>query len=1705
MVHLRAGRVAALLILILSAFALPHVAEASHFRGGLITWQPADIDGDGEVDDVKITVKTAWGSFHDIIGFAVTPAFPSGYSQVGSEEFTYVNGTSITNAEYTLKVTQLQALNLDPNTSYLVRFTGSARISNLRNNADGSWNIQTIINLSGGNKAPQIEMPIILDVPRKNSDGTTLTDWTFDLNSTDPNADAVRYRMADSGEMGGGTNPTGLSIDPVTGLITWAGSGTATVGLYSAGFVVEDLENDGVTVRSKTHVDLILNLVDDSASDYTVDPRVPKTRNVVVPKGEVFEFDITGAAIDTTSLGSLQGTLTEPTDNHFRFEPGDIGSGLDPGTYPVTFDVQEGGKASSYLTINFIVPDPDAPAVANLEGDQAFFDLGAPGPVRIDVGQDAVLSDPPDNDVLTGGYIKLNLAAAAAEEVLAIANEGTGPGQIGVTGSTVTYGGLAIGTIDDDENGEGTALRIDFDTPDATLAAVQALLRALTYDNTAGSPASGERAMALYLEDADGKSNAVNLSVLLDSDADGDGIAGSVEGTGDDDGDGLPNDGDLDSDNDRVPDAKEGTADSDFDGDADYRDTDSDDDGLADAVEGGASGTDTDADGIDDAFDVDATGGTDADGDGIDDAPLRDSDGDGLADLRDADSDGDGAPDGDEGAGDSDGDGTPDYRDRDSDGDGIDDRTEAGRPAPRGTDGDGDGIDDAWDVDATGGDDANGNGIDDLYDGRDSDGDGIDDARDEDSDNDGVSDAVEAAEGSDPTDPASRPADADLDGLPDVLDPNDANPDIDGDGIPDGADVDVDGDGTADNGTDGDGDGIRDAVDADDVGDGDADGDGIGDTADVVDDRADADGDGLPDAFDPNDGNPDIDGDGIPDGADVDVDGDGTADNGADGDGDGINDVADADRHPPGSDLDGDNVIDRFDLDVDGDGIDNWTEGTSDADGDGKPDYLDASVDEDRDGIPDIIEGNFDSDGDGKADFEDVDSDGDGVLDRLEYAGLDVDADGDGIPDLFDVDATGGRDDDGDGIDDDVRLPDADFDNLPDHLDADGDGDGLPDAIEAGAAGADEDGDGIDDAWDADTTGGPDLDGDGIDDGLRLRDTDHDGVPDVRDEDSDGDGVSDRAESGASGADADGDGIDDAWDVDYTGGPDVNGDGVDDAAIGRDTDGDGVADYRDLDSDGDGLFDVVEGAGFVGDEDGLAEPGTPPTHFPRDLDGDGVPDYLDLDSNGDGVYDIESTAYALLDADGDGRIDGLGDSDGDGIDDIVDQEPGQHGSRRDADGDGVPSELDGDDDNDGIPDAVEGDEDSDGDGTPDRLDRDADGDGLPDRLESRRPALLGLDVDLDGIDDAVDATVTGGPDADGDGIDDRYADADSDGDGIPDRLDADSDNDGLSDADEMLLVALSGGDADGDGIDDAIDVDQTGGVDADGDGVDDALLRTQDLDGDGLPDYRDPDSDGDGIVDGDEDGDFNADGIDDRHQKDPGLRASLEGGGGGSTSVPALLALALAVLLRTRRRVTALPLAALAAALLAGLSPARGQAETPACEPGGRVADGCLYAGFALGRSGLDPDDSRSTWRVADDSDTSYKLTIGYRFTERWFAELSYSDLGGAGLQSRNPAIRGEEALDYEVPALFGGYLFRLADGKLDAYVKAGYASLRTSASSARVDHEDVHGNQLALGAGLRWHVSSRLAVGVGVDGFDEDARFIGVGLTTGFGRIGKR
>jgi arylsulfatase A-like enzyme len=119
------------------------------------------------------------------------------------------------------------------------------------------------------------------------------------------------------------------------------------------------------------------------------------------------------------------------------------------------------------------------------------------------------------NGNLAGGVLRVTTGNAAAGDLLWINNGGTGAGQIGITGHTVTYGGVALGTFG---GGAGTTpLTIQLSSPTTTTAAVQKLLRAITFRST-DAPSSRLRTIAFQLTDNAGgmsKLASVKLKVVF--------------------------------------------------------------------------------------------------------------------------------------------------------------------------------------------------------------------------------------------------------------------------------------------------------------------------------------------------------------------------------------------------------------------------------------------------------------------------------------------------------------------------------------------------------------------------------------------------------------------------------------------------------------------------------------------------------------------------------------------------------------------------------------------------------------------------------------------------------------------------------------------------------------------------------------------------------------------------------------------------------------------------------------------------------------------------------------------------------------------------------------------------------------------------------------------------------------------------------------
>ena len=89
-----------------------------------------------------------------------------------------------------------------------------------------------------------------------------------------------------------------------------------------------------------------------------------------------------------------------------------------------------------------------------------------------------------------------------AEDRLTIVNQGTGLNQVGVAGSGITFGGIAIGSFTGGTSGS-VPLKITFNAS-ATQAAVSAILKYVSYANASATPILGTRTVRVQLTDGDG-------------------------------------------------------------------------------------------------------------------------------------------------------------------------------------------------------------------------------------------------------------------------------------------------------------------------------------------------------------------------------------------------------------------------------------------------------------------------------------------------------------------------------------------------------------------------------------------------------------------------------------------------------------------------------------------------------------------------------------------------------------------------------------------------------------------------------------------------------------------------------------------------------------------------------------------------------------------------------------------------------------------------------------------------------------------------------------------------------------------------------------------------------------------------------------------------------------------------------------------------
>jgi VCBS repeat-containing protein len=168
--------------------------------------------------------------------------------------------------------------------------------------------------------------------------------------------------------------------------------------------------------------------------------------------------------------------------------------------------LSDGTTTLPVATFNItITPENDNPVVTTSAGATPYLQ-GQP-PVVIDPGVTVTDADSPN---FNGGSLSVALTGGGSQDQLAVLNQGDGPGQIGLSGGIVRYGGVPIGSLSVSSGGPLVVLFNASATPNA----VEALARAITFAIPTGTAPSGPRTATFIVSDGAGGNSAPATKVI---------------------------------------------------------------------------------------------------------------------------------------------------------------------------------------------------------------------------------------------------------------------------------------------------------------------------------------------------------------------------------------------------------------------------------------------------------------------------------------------------------------------------------------------------------------------------------------------------------------------------------------------------------------------------------------------------------------------------------------------------------------------------------------------------------------------------------------------------------------------------------------------------------------------------------------------------------------------------------------------------------------------------------------------------------------------------------------------------------------------------------------------------------------------------------------------------------------------------------------
>lgn len=373
---------------------------ATHFRYGNNSWRPGP--GPNEIE-FQVSEAWRWSAFGN-------PPLGSVTNSSSVLSFGDGDGTG-----FNLLVTSVDPSNdwffgvaLDPNRppgdtsdtlishtypstgDFLISTDGCCRISQQSdnfhvNNPDGSYRVESTVNVGTGNSSPVSTLPPIVQCPESGL-------CQFTVPASDPDGDTLRFRFSTADEAGGffvqpgpPDAPNAASVNANSGVYTWDTTG-ATLGppgsntLYSSQVTIEDLSPLG-DVKSKIAVDFLIQLTRQVGNRPVFDhpPTPPCGSTLTTDVNQNLAFTMQASDVDSGDTVTLNvaglppgATMNPPLPTSGNPVSSDFSWTPNPGqegTYVVTFTATDSTSQQALCSLTIEVKDTARPRCSLVSRD----------------------------------------------------------------------------------------------------------------------------------------------------------------------------------------------------------------------------------------------------------------------------------------------------------------------------------------------------------------------------------------------------------------------------------------------------------------------------------------------------------------------------------------------------------------------------------------------------------------------------------------------------------------------------------------------------------------------------------------------------------------------------------------------------------------------------------------------------------------------------------------------------------------------------------------------------------------------------------------------------------------------------------------------------------------------------------------------------------------------------------------------------------------------------------------------------------------------------------------------------------------------------------------------------------------------------------------------------------------------------------------